>query len=475
MTQHTVCEWVEKNFNLGDRRRGQALGEMAFALVLAPVVSFAAIGRAMANPRAIAASCITRVFKFCHNPLLDVRAIQRHLVQLLVKSVTLACNGLGVAVVALDWHSYDNGAMSGLRLSLVTGSRTLPLTWCEVKTSQLRGQMGNLELEAIRDLMRFRPPGITWLILLDAGFRSPPLLRLLDEAGYFIVRTGSRTLVHMESTCWSPTGALPVAVGQIVDFGWVYLSQQNPLFVRLIGAKLYDIKPPKPGKRRSTTHHYKYSKPGLCFLATNLPTTAFVASLIVRLYGRRFEIEHNFRDIKNASLGEDMEHVHLLLPETYSRLMCIVAVSEAVRWLVGSEAESRGMHLQFTPSRPRDGRRVLSLRNVGSMAIEKIQGSIGNLIDRHLTPALVRVASIVGRTWRECKRTLMLGAAIQREADTVPLPDMCNRKGSGRPRPCLQYSPWPLPLVDTLPGPIRSAGNQLPGQDREGYQNSIHA
>ena len=106
-----ILAWVVENFHLGDVRRSRALAEMTWGLMRANVVSFAAIGRAMEGS-ASAASCISRVFRFCHNGAVDPRAVQAALVNLLVGRCVSTTGGVSqLATVSIDWHAYDNGAI----------------------------------------------------------------------------------------------------------------------------------------------------------------------------------------------------------------------------------------------------------------------------------------------------------------------------------------------------------------------------
>jgi hypothetical protein len=238
-----------------------------------------------------------------------------------------------------------------------------------------------------------------------------------------------------------------VAVGQIVEFGWGHLSRQNPLLVRLVGARISDVQPPKPGRRRSTTHHHhKSTKPGLCIVATNLPMELVPALVVIRLYSRRFEIEHNFRDVKNASFGMDMEHVHLQETGTYERLLCIVAVAEALLWLAGAEAETQDLQRRFTPSQPRDGRRVLSLRRVGHLCLKDITAPICRLINQHLRRAVAGVINAVGRTWKDGHDHRRFKSVILRRSGLRELARGCNTKRRLPPRPCTTH-----PRLELIP------------------------
>jgi hypothetical protein len=434
---HRIVAWVAKNFQLGDVRRCRALASMCWGLMRAGVVSFAAIGRCMPGP-ATAASCIRRVFRFCHNSAIDPRAIQAALVKLLVGRA-VGCTGTAnqLVMVSIDWHTYDNGDVCGLRVSLVTGSRALPLLWYETKMSELGGQQAELERQALEDLILYRPPGVTWVALLDSGFHSSELIALLEEVGYYIVRQPIRMLIHSPHACWTQLGDLPVKLGQIVDFGWVHWTTVAPRKVRIVATRFYEGERPRRGRRCAIRRPYGCTKPGLCVVATNLPNEDFDAIAVIRMYARRFEIEHSFRDLKNATLGMDMEHVHLVDVMTYSRLMCIVAVTEALLWLNGAAAEAHALHLHYTPSRPRNHRRVLSLRRLGQLCLGKISSSINGLIRNYLRPAIATSLSTIGATWREATEYRELRHRAIGKEGLPPLPRACRRwKKGGRPRCC---------------------------------------
>ena len=395
-----MMTWCESTFHLGDVRRSRALGEMAWGLMNASVVSFAAIGRGMQSD-ALPASSITRAFKWCHNRHIDPLAVQEALLVEFVAKSAVNLGELRVATVALDWHSYDNGRISSLRVSLMTGSRALPLFWSHCLTSDLRGHRYEMEREAVDRLARLRPLGVTWLMLLDAGFITPAFIPLLDKTGYYIVRTSCTMKVHAGCGCWTPAGDLPVRLGEGVEFGWLHRGKHNPQPARFVCARIYAERPLQRGLR-SSIRRYKNTKPGLCLLSTNLPLELVDAAGVVQLYGRRFEIEHGFRDLKNATLGMDMEHVHLDDLSTYDRLMCIVAVAEALLWMIGAEAEARGLHRSLSPSQPRDPtRRVLSLRNVGVHLLRHFDLPVKTLIRARLVEAIRNVVGVVGASWRQ--------------------------------------------------------------------------
>lgn len=419
------------------------MAEMSWALMKADRISYAQIGRNMDGP-ATAASNVVRVAKWCNNGRIDPSRVQHSLAEALLASAGAMRGTERVVAVAMDWHGYDNGAIEALRISLITGSRALPLFWSEVPKGELSGRKNAIELELVWALLTAKPPGVKLLVLLDAGFRNPAVLKLLNGFVYFAVRLAVATKIHTEDNCWVRASELPVGLHQAVDFGWVHCVEESPWRLRIVGGRITDRKPVRRGRRRHSPRRYKKTVPGLCILATNLPADLFSALDVLRLYARRFEIEHSFRDIKNATLGLDMEHVHLKAGITYSRLMCIVALTELFLWLVGSEAESRGLHFKLTPSRPKDGRRVLSIVRVGRECLQKIDLPVETLIQRHLWPATAAALSTVGRKWQDPKQRLKSASLAADEAAVTPLPKCCNKNGSGKSRPCTKTPLWLL-------------------------------
>jgi hypothetical protein len=410
-------------------------------------VSYAEIGRHLEGP-ASAASKIVRVANWCNNPLVDPRQIQRTLANVLLAGAGAQCGSHRVIPLAMDWHSYDNGNIEALRISLITGSRALPLFCAEVPKNELAGRKNMIEQELLWRLLSARPAGTKLVILLDAGFRNPALIKILSTFAFFVVRLAASTKVHTQDNCWTRVSELPVALQDAVDFGWVHCTEESPYRVRVVGGRITDQKPVRRGRRRRAPRVYKKTVPGLCVLATNLPSELFVALDVIRIYARRFEIEHSFRDIKNATLGLDMEHVHLKSGDAYARLMCIVAVAELCLWLIGSEAESRGRQFELTPSRPKSGRRVLSIVRVGRESLNEIDVAVEKLIQRYLWPATAKALTTVSRTWKDPQRRLRNSNYAAKPSEATPPPTCCSKKGKGNTRPCQKENLWFLENTD---------------------------
>jgi len=448
----SIVAWVVANFYLIDRRLSRALAEAAWGLMKADCVSLSAIGRAMRGPLK-AAGQIKRLWRLIHNPRFSPPAVQAALIHWIVGTALPPKGGsLRIGVVAMDWVELDFGRIKALRVNLITGSRALPILWYEVLASEMKQHQTELQRRAILDLALHRPPHVKWLVVLDSGFNSSELIDVLNASGaYFEIRTTTKRLVHGLQDCWSAIETLPVSVGQLVDFGWVHHAASNSRAVRLVIARLYDGKKPARKSRRPPKSTYKYSMPGLCAVITNLPEDEFSGVDVIRFYARRFEIEHHFRDLKNASFGMDMEHTHLSRASVYSRLMCIVALAETCLWLGGTEVESRGLHRSLSPCRPKDDRRVISLRNAAKQYLGLIQVPIETLISRHLEPALERAPYVISKSWKDVKDPRQLKARAATPDDLTPLPARCRHRGDGSHRICPRKPVWELVPTHQMP------------------------
>jgi hypothetical protein len=150
----------------------------------------------------------------------------------------------------------------------------------------------------------------------------------------------------------------------------------------------------------------------------------------------------------------DMEHVHLEEAATYGRLMCIVAICEAVLWLVGAEAERRHLQRRYTPSQPRNGRRVLSLRRLEQMVLGVVCRPIVTLIQDHIVRAMKSVIQTVGEMWRDARRGRRVKCLVESESTVKKIPRACIWRNNGMHyRTLPKILSWILRIDHTVAGP----------------------
>ena len=77
------------------------------------------------------------------------------------------------------------------------------------------------------------------------------------------------------------------------------------------------------------------------YLATSLSVTN--ASVVVKLYGRRFTIEESFRDAKDWRFGMGLVHVRITDCDRRDRMLLISAMAISLLTLLGAAAEAVGL------------------------------------------------------------------------------------------------------------------------------------
>ncbi len=86
--------------------------------------------------------------------------------------------------------------------------------------------------------------------------------------------------------------------------------------------------------------HDKKMKEAWC-LATS--RTDLVAQQVVKLYGRRFTIEENFRDTKDLKFGLGLSTTHIGDCQRRDRLLLLVAIAQGLLTLLGAACEETGL------------------------------------------------------------------------------------------------------------------------------------
>jgi hypothetical protein len=113
--------------------------------------------------------------------------------------------------------------------------------------------------------------------------------------------------------------------------------------------------------------HDKRMKEPWC-LATS--RTDLGAQGIVRLYGRRFTIEENFRDTKDLRFGLGLSATHIGDCERRDRLLLLVALAQGLLTLLGAACEETGLDRKLKANTVK--RRTHSLFRQGSYWYECI-------------------------------------------------------------------------------------------------------
>lgn len=284
----------------------------------------------------------------------DDKAIRAH--------IRFVLGGRPQATAALDWTEYAEDGQHRIALSLVTRhGRSTPLVWRTVTDKQLTGRRNDHEDELLRRFKRLLPETVRQMtILADRGFGDVDLYPLLKlELGFdFIVRFRGRVRVEDEHGLAMPARKWVPSNGRARHLRHAKVTRQR--------AGLDDgIEAVVAVKKRGMKEAW--------LLATSLSASA---EQIVAQYGRRFTIEENFRDEKDARFGLGVLNVRLRRPERRDRFTLILAIAMTLLTLLGAAGEALGLDRMLRANTVR--RRTHSLFRQGR---EYLRGAVGKVAD----------------------------------------------------------------------------------------------
>ncbi len=318
--------------------RVQSLANGVVGVLMAAVVSVAAIGKAYALLSGIKGkSGIKQIDRLLSNAGIDVEAIQKEWVKFVV----------GVRkeiVVAMDWTEFDADDHSTLCAYLVTKhGRATPLVWQTVQKSELRGKRTGIEHALIERVHGWLDPDIKIELLADRGFGDQKLYDLLTLYGWdFHIRF--RGNIRVENADGEARSAN----------NWI-LPTGRALMIR--NAKVTEDRAEVPAV---VVVHAKGMKEPWCLVTSRKD---FTASQVVKRYGRRFTIEETFRDTKDLRFGLGLKATHIGKPERRDRMLLLIAMAHALLTLLGAASEATGMDAYLKANTVK--RRTHSLFNQG--------------------------------------------------------------------------------------------------------------
>jgi hypothetical protein len=298
--------------------RVQSLANGVVGVLMAAVVSIAAIGQAYALLAGIKAkSGIKQIDRLLSNVGIDVEAIQKQWVKFVVavrKQI----------VVVLDWTEFDDDDHATLCAYLVTRhGRATPMVWQTVQKSELRGRRTGIEHALIERLHGWLDPELQVELLADRGFGDQKLYELLMLYGWdFTIRF--RGNIRVENADGEARSANE----------WVLPTGRA---LRIRNAKVTDDRFEVPSV---VVVKAKGMKQSWCLVTSRKD---FTASQVVKRYGRRFSIEETFRDTKDLHFGLGLKATHIAKPERRDRMLLLVAMAHALLTLLGAASEETGM------------------------------------------------------------------------------------------------------------------------------------
>ena len=299
-----------------------SVGHAVLGALHADRAGVASLGRAAARIRGVEAKhSIKQVDRLLSNHKVDVPRVQRRLARRIIgqrKDI----------VVSIDWTEFAPDGHSTVVISLVTHhGRATPLVWMTVESAKLSGRRNGYEDAVLVRLAAALPEGVHVTVLADRGFADCGLYALLSDKLHFDFVIRFKSCVVVESSggqVWPARDWVPA----------------NGRALRLADARVtrarHDVAAVVVVKRSAM-------KDSWC-LATSRTDGADV---IIALYARRFDIEHNFRDQKDRRFGFGLYYATVGTTTRRDRLVLIIVLAGLIATVLGAAGESLGLDRQL--------------------------------------------------------------------------------------------------------------------------------
>jgi hypothetical protein len=275
-------------------------------------------------------------------------------------------------VVALDWTEFDADSQSTIALHVITThGRATPLMWLTVDKAKLEGRRNEYEDELLARLREIVPLGTKVTVLADRGFGDQKLYVGLKDIGFDFVIRFRECIQVTDATGETRTGAQ-----------WVPPSGHAKLLRKA------RVTADKTEVAAVACTKAKNMKEAWCLASSRDDLTA---AEIVKLYGRRFTIEENFRDTKDLHFGLGLSATHIGKPERRDRLLLLIAVAQALLTLLGAAAEHEGLDRHTKANTVK--RRTHSLYRQGCMWYQLLP----TLRDEWFRPLMRRFGELVAQ------------------------------------------------------------------------------
>jgi hypothetical protein len=350
MTLRKVCE---KAFGaLLHPKQVLSIALVTLGVVYTAKMTIHAIGAAMAGVRgAIPKHGIKQVDRFMSNGKMAPVDLRRGLVWAIVgerKHIE----------VTMDWTDFDRDDQTTVVLSLVLRhGRAIPLVWLNECKSDLKDKRSMHERTAVEELRRALPDDVRVTLLADRGFGDTKLFdHLLNIPGFdFIIRFRKCYIVKAEEYEGKAEDAI-FSNGRIRVMSRALLTKE------------------RRGPYNVVLYKARKMKDSWC-LATNLNTRD--GREIVAAYGRRFECEESFRDLKDWRFGLALKHTQISDTLRRDRLLFAFALAAYLLTLVGEVSESLGFDRLLRANTSK--RRTHSLFRQGR---EIVRGALPDILER---------------------------------------------------------------------------------------------
>jgi hypothetical protein len=361
-----VREFVQRHLSAVHAARREVLCATVSAVMAGHLLSLSRLARALMG-QSTQRAALKRVDRFIGNPRIaqESEAVAAAL-------LCRWCQSGQPVVIAVDWSEVaPGGAFVELRAALTPLGMGRGLTIYQEVYPRSKLSNGQAEHTLLKRLRDWIPAGVRVIITTDAGFRRPWFAEVERLGWGWIGRIRAGVCVSRDGLCWEEAReCFAKATGKATRWRGCWFTRQFRFACdivlyrrRAVGAKRYGRighrqRPKERGKAQASAR-----EPWL--LAHSVQLRTFRAEEIVALYGRRMQIEENFRDSKSIPLGMGLEVSQSRSARRLQALLLIGTLAAFLLWHIGQLAEAEGLHRRFNATtRPK---RELSIIWLGKL------------------------------------------------------------------------------------------------------------
>lgn len=343
------------------KKRAESISLAVLGTMRADRLGSAGIGVALASARGKSAKHgIKQVDRLAGNEKFDVSSFFEAYVPWAVgsrRSIT----------VSLDWTEYASDGHSRIAINLVTKhGRATPLIWRTVQSRSLKDNRYAHEDELLLRLSEVLPERVRVTLLADRGSGDEKLYRFLQEDlgwDYVIRFRGVITVESQDGETWKARELVP-SNGRVREISAARVTHRRTQVGAVVLVK-------------------KRAMKDAWHLATSLTGQR---NRVVRLYGRRFTCEENFRDEKDGRFGLGFKQTRVSTCGRRDRFLAINTLATVLLTLLGAAGEKLGLdrHLKSNTTRRRihslfrQGRHLL--RGVIQVHAERLRDVLWKLV-----------------------------------------------------------------------------------------------
>jgi hypothetical protein len=296
----------------------ESLRLLMMAVLFSSVLGIAAVGTGMAQ-------------WFGKKAKHGIKQLDRHLSQVRVplstyysQTVQFLIGRFKDVFVTLDWTDFAGDKQTTLVAALVwKGKRTPPLVWMTVRKTTLKGKQKQYEKKVLQKLKDVLPEGVTVTVVADRGFGDVALFEYIQSIGFdFVIRFRKGIYVGYKKTWLIQAAWLVPRNGRILVIHDEVLTAKEKGPYTVVLTKARGMKEP------------------WC-LATN--RKVIDGRNIVTIYGKRFQCEETFRDIKNHRYGYGFHLTSIQSPNRRDRFLLLFTLAYILLLLMGVVSERLGL------------------------------------------------------------------------------------------------------------------------------------